>query len=224
MKSSAYLRAAGLDARLWILVEPDKPIQDYVNRAQALGVFRGLLAQVIDVDVAGIFIGHHNDFHAGHGRAGGEREQREGRRDHAGEHEHRGRERRAEVRHEPHRREEPEDHSYFFASLDGQSLSRYDLLRVILNIGSRAGVPNATVHRFRHTFAISFLRNGGNVYALQAMLGHPDVPLHRAHRGAAADPLEPPEDHGVGAAVGGSPAAAGAPSSRMTRIGTRTRA
>jgi hypothetical protein len=32
------LRAAGLDARLWILIEPDKPIQDYVDRAQALGV------------------------------------------------------------------------------------------------------------------------------------------------------------------------------------------
>jgi glycosyltransferase involved in cell wall biosynthesis len=32
------LRAAGLDARLWILVEPDKLIQDYVDRAQALGV------------------------------------------------------------------------------------------------------------------------------------------------------------------------------------------
>jgi glycosyltransferase involved in cell wall biosynthesis len=32
------LRAAELDARLWILVEPDKPIQDYVDRAQTLGV------------------------------------------------------------------------------------------------------------------------------------------------------------------------------------------
>ncbi len=32
------LRAAGLDARLWILIEPDKPVQEYVDRAQALGV------------------------------------------------------------------------------------------------------------------------------------------------------------------------------------------
>jgi glycosyltransferase involved in cell wall biosynthesis len=32
------LRAAGLDACLWILVEPDKPVLDYVDRAQALGI------------------------------------------------------------------------------------------------------------------------------------------------------------------------------------------
>jgi glycosyltransferase involved in cell wall biosynthesis len=34
----AGLRAEGSDARLWVLVEPDKPIQDYVDRAQALHI------------------------------------------------------------------------------------------------------------------------------------------------------------------------------------------
>jgi glycosyltransferase involved in cell wall biosynthesis len=32
------LRAAGLDAHLWILVEPGNPVQDYVDRAQACGI------------------------------------------------------------------------------------------------------------------------------------------------------------------------------------------
>jgi glycosyltransferase involved in cell wall biosynthesis len=32
------LRARGLDARLWILVEPDNPVQEYVDRAEALGI------------------------------------------------------------------------------------------------------------------------------------------------------------------------------------------
>jgi len=32
------LRARGVDARLWMLVEPDNPVQGYVERAEALGV------------------------------------------------------------------------------------------------------------------------------------------------------------------------------------------
>ena len=32
------LRARGLDARLWILVEPDNPVDEVVSRAQALGI------------------------------------------------------------------------------------------------------------------------------------------------------------------------------------------
>ena len=59
-----------------------------------------------------------------------------------------------------------------FVSATGQLLGRDDLCRTIARIGERAGVPHAHPHRFRHTFAINFLRNGGNVYALQLMLGH----------------------------------------------------
>ena len=48
-----------------------------------------------------------------------------------------------------------------------------DNLRILLKrIADRAGVSDIHPHRFRHTFAINFLRNGGNVFALQAMLGH----------------------------------------------------
>ncbi|BCY18699.1 integrase [Leptolinea sp. HRD-7] len=59
-----------------------------------------------------------------------------------------------------------------FVTRTNSPMDRRNLFDVIEYAGDRAGVPNAHPHRFRHTFAINFLRNGGNVYALQDILGH----------------------------------------------------
>lgn len=53
-----------------------------------------------------------------------------------------------------------------------QALSTSGLYQLIKRLGERTGIHDAHPHRFRHTFAVNFLRNGGNIYALQDILGH----------------------------------------------------
>jgi integrase/recombinase XerD len=59
------------------------------------------------------------------------------------------------------------------ATREGAIMQRTGPRLLIFRIGQRASVPDAGVHRFRHTFAVNFLRNGGNLLALQ------DLPVVR---------------------------------------------
>jgi len=52
---------------------------------------------------------------------------------------------------------------------------------IVQRIAARAGVEGANLHKFRHTFAIAFLRNGGSVLALQALLGHESLSTVRIY-------------------------------------------
>lgn len=56
----------------------------------------------------------------------------------------------------------------------GDNLTRSGLLRLVSRLGDAAGIiaKRSSPHTFRHTFAIEFLRAGGNVYALMHALGH----------------------------------------------------
>jgi site-specific recombinase XerD len=53
----------------------------------------------------------------------------------------------------------------------GKALTTSGLLQLIRRLGERANIPGAHPYRFRHTFAINFLRNGGNTLELQRLLG-----------------------------------------------------
>ncbi|HSW63409.1 MAG TPA: tyrosine-type recombinase/integrase [Dissulfurispiraceae bacterium] len=59
-----------------------------------------------------------------------------------------------------------------FITDDGREMTRYTIGSLIARLGKRAGVTDCHPHRFRHTFAIQFLRNGGDVFSLQRLLGH----------------------------------------------------
>lgn len=62
-----------------------------------------------------------------------------------------------------------------FVTRKKKPLHRAYIFHLFQRIGQTAGVTNVHPHRFRHTFAIQFLRNGGNIYELQRILGHEDL-------------------------------------------------
>lgn len=66
---------------------------------------------------------------------------------------------------------------------------------MIVATAARAGVSHANVHKFRHTFAITFLRNGGNVLELQKLLGHERMETVRTYAELAAMDLANAQAH-----------------------------
>ena len=61
---------------------------------------------------------------------------------------------------------------FLFVTRENLPITRKNCLDMLTDLGERAGVPNVHPHRLRHTFAINYLRNGGDVYTLQDILGH----------------------------------------------------
>jgi integrase/recombinase XerD len=59
----------------------------------------------------------------------------------------------------------------FFQSEEGGPLTTSGLYQICKRISDESGVHVAP-HKLRHTFAISYLRAGGNAFALQKLLGH----------------------------------------------------
>lgn len=75
-------------------------------------------------------------------------------------------------------------------TVHGQPFDRTALLALLHDLGVKAGVPDCHPHRFRHTFAINFLRNGGNVYELQMALGHTTLEMVRTYLALAETDLQ----------------------------------
>ncbi len=81
------------------------------------------------------------------------------------------------------REDRREDDTPFFRSDRGtkatDGLTRSGLLQLIHRLGVTAGIQSArcSPHTFRHTFAVEFLRGGGNVFTLKELLGHTSLTI-----------------------------------------------
>ncbi len=72
--------------------------------------------------------------------------------------------------------------SFFRSTRDGQPLTRSGLLHLLKRLGKRAGFKDEVcVHALRRSFAVQMLRNGANVFSVQAMLGHTNLQMTRKY-------------------------------------------
>jgi integrase/recombinase XerD len=62
-----------------------------------------------------------------------------------------------------------------FCTRKGSPLSRHDIAHIVRRIAQDAGISRCSPHTLRHTFATQFIRNGGDPFALQRLLGHSDI-------------------------------------------------
>lgn len=74
-----------------------------------------------------------------------------------------------------------------FLKTDGSMMDRQRLAHLVQRIGERAEVHGAHPHRFRHTFAIQYIRNGGDPFTLQRLLGHREMDMVRRYLALADD-------------------------------------
>jgi integrase/recombinase XerD len=74
-------------------------------------------------------------------------------------------------------------HKLVFCSHDGHRLSQRNVLRDLKILATKLGIEGVRVspHTLRHTFAVNYIRRGGDPFRLQRILGHSTLEMTRRY-------------------------------------------
>ena len=79
-----------------------------------------------------------------------------------------------------------DDSDSLFVTVDGRPLIYGPLSKAIKRLARKAGVPRLHAHLFRHTFAVRYLMNGGDVMTSRLILGHSTLEVTQMYMHLAA--------------------------------------
>jgi site-specific recombinase XerD len=74
----------------------------------------------------------------------------------------------------------PVDTEHIWQGKDNNKMAVDSIAQMIRNLGKKHGIK-LSPHKLRHSFAISFLRNGANPFELQIALGHTTLEMTRRY-------------------------------------------